>query len=72
MAKPSVYVKQSVQFKSAHENRWHDRQMEHTQVRPKKRNYMDLRVEMIPLIATDRPSGRGVGGKPVDMIIYRA
>jgi hypothetical protein len=25
--------------------------MEHTQVRPKKRNYMDLRVEMIPLIA---------------------
>jgi hypothetical protein len=51
MAKPSVYGKQSVQFKSAHENRWHDRQMEHTQVRPKKRNYMDLRVEMIPLIA---------------------
>ena len=30
-----------------HENRWHDRQMEHTQVRPKERNYMDLRVEMI-------------------------
>jgi hypothetical protein len=47
MTKPSVYGKQSVQFKSAHENRWHDRQMEHTQVRPKERNYMDLRVEMI-------------------------
>jgi uncharacterized protein YcgI (DUF1989 family) len=44
--------------------------MEHTQVRPKPGNYMDLRAEMDLLVALSACPDLPVGGKPVDVMIY--
>jgi uncharacterized protein YcgI (DUF1989 family) len=44
--------------------------MEHTQVRPKQGNYMDLRAEMDLLVALSACPDLPVGGKPVDVEIY--
>jgi uncharacterized protein len=44
--------------------------MEHTQVRPKPGNYMDLRAEMSLLVAFSACPDLPVGGKPVDVTIY--
>jgi uncharacterized protein YcgI (DUF1989 family) len=44
--------------------------MEHTQVRPKEGNYMDLRAEMDLLVALSACPDLPVGGKPVDVMIY--
>jgi uncharacterized protein YcgI (DUF1989 family) len=44
--------------------------MEHTQVRPKDGNYMDLRAEMDLLVALSACPDLPVGGKPVDVMIY--
>ncbi len=44
--------------------------MEHTQVRPKNGNYMDLRAEMNLLVAFSACPDLPVGGKPVDVLIY--
>lgn len=44
--------------------------MEHTQVRPKEGNYMDLRAEMDLLVALSACPDLAVGGKPVDVTIY--
>ena len=45
--------------------------MEHTQVRPKPGNYMDLRAEMDLLVALSACPDLPVGGKPVDVMIYQ-
>ena len=44
--------------------------MEHTQVRPKQGNYMDLRAEMDLLAALSACPDLPVGGKAVDVMIY--
>lgn len=44
--------------------------MEHTQVRPRTGNYMDIRAEMDLLVALSACPDLAVGGKPVDVIIY--
>ncbi len=44
--------------------------MEHTQIRPKPGNYMDLRAEMDLLAAFSACPDLPVGGKPVDVLIY--
>jgi hypothetical protein len=44
--------------------------MEHTQVRPKEGNYMELRAEMDLLVAISACPDLAVGGKPVDVMIY--
>lgn len=44
--------------------------MEHTQVRPKEGNYMDIRAEMDLLVALSACPDLPVGGKPVDVLIY--
>ena len=44
--------------------------MEHTQIRPKPGNYMDLRAEMDLLVALSACPDLPVGGKPVDVLIY--
>jgi uncharacterized protein YcgI (DUF1989 family) len=46
--------------------------MEHTQVRPKEGNYMDLRAEMDLLVALSACPDLAVGGKPVDVTIYES
>jgi uncharacterized protein YcgI (DUF1989 family) len=43
--------------------------MEHTQVRPKEGNYMDIRAEINLLVALSA-CPLPVGGKPVDVMIY--
>jgi uncharacterized protein YcgI (DUF1989 family) len=45
--------------------------MEHTQVRPKSGNYMDIRAEMNLLVAFSACPDLPVGGKPVDVMIYQ-
>jgi uncharacterized protein len=45
--------------------------MEHTQVRPKEGNYMDIRAEMDLLVALSACPDLPVGGKPVDVMIYQ-
>ncbi len=45
--------------------------MEHTQVRPKTGNYMDLRSEMDLLVAFSACPDLAVGGLPVDVMIYQ-
>ena len=44
--------------------------MEHTQVRPKPGNYMDIRAEMDLLVAFSACPDLPVGGKSVDVMIY--
>ena len=44
--------------------------MEHTQVRPRPGNYMDIRAEMDLLVALSACPDLPVGGKPVDVMIY--
>ena len=44
--------------------------MEHTQVRPKVGNYMDVRAEMDLLVALSACPDLPVGGKPVDVLVY--
>ncbi len=44
--------------------------MEHTQVRPRPGNYMDIRAEMDLLVALSACPDLPVGGKPVDVNIY--
>jgi len=44
--------------------------MEHTQVRPRTGNYMDIRAEMDLLVALSACPDLAVGGKPVDVVIY--
>jgi uncharacterized protein YcgI (DUF1989 family) len=44
--------------------------MEHTQVRPRSGNYMDIRAEMDLLVALSACPDLAVGGKPVDVMIY--
>ncbi len=44
--------------------------MEHTQVRPKQGNYMDLSAEMDLLVALSACPDLAVGGKPVNVMIY--
>ncbi len=44
--------------------------MEHTQVRPRSGNYMDIRAEMDLLVALSACPDLPVGGKPVDVMIY--
>jgi uncharacterized protein YcgI (DUF1989 family) len=44
--------------------------MEHTLVRPRSGNYMDLRAEMDLLVALSACPDLAVGGKPVDVMIY--
>jgi uncharacterized protein YcgI (DUF1989 family) len=44
--------------------------MEHTQVRPKPGNYMDIRAEMDLLVAFSACPDLPVGGKPVDVMIF--
>jgi uncharacterized protein YcgI (DUF1989 family) len=46
--------------------------MEHTQLRPKEGNYMDLRAEMDPLMALSACPDLAVGGKPVNVMIYES
>jgi hypothetical protein len=44
--------------------------MEHTQMRPKAANYMDLGAEMDLLVALSAYPDLALGGKPVDVMIY--
>jgi len=44
--------------------------MEHTLVRPRSGNYIDIRAEMDLLVALSACPGLAVGGKPVDIMIY--
>ena len=44
--------------------------MEHTQVRPRPGNYMELRAEMDLLVALSACLDLPVGGQPVDVLIY--
>ena len=44
--------------------------MEHTQVRPRPGNYMDIRAEMDLLVALSACPDLPVGGKPVDVMVY--
>jgi len=44
--------------------------MEHTQVRPRPGNYMELRAEMDLLVALSACPDLPVGGQPVDVLIY--
>ena len=44
--------------------------MEHTQVRPRPGNYMDIRAEMDLLVALSACPDLAVGGKPVDVKTY--
>ena len=44
--------------------------MEHTQVRPRTGNYMDIRAEMDLLVALSACPDLPVGGKPVDVMVY--
>jgi uncharacterized protein YcgI (DUF1989 family) len=44
--------------------------MEHTQVRPKAGNYMDIRAEMDLLVALSACPDLAVGGQPLDVLIY--
>jgi hypothetical protein len=44
--------------------------MEHTQVRPRPGNYMDIRAEIDLLVALSACPDLPVGGKPVDVMIY--
>ncbi|TMB75012.1 MAG: urea carboxylase-associated family protein [Deltaproteobacteria bacterium] len=44
--------------------------MEHTQVRPKPGNYMELRAEIDLLVALSACPDLPVGGQPVDVLIY--
>lgn len=44
--------------------------MEHTRIRPKQGNYMDIRAEMYLLVALSACPDLAVGGKPVDVTIY--
>ena len=46
--------------------------MEHTQIRPKDGNYMDIRAEMDLLVALSACPDLPVGGKPVDVVIYQS
>ena len=46
--------------------------MEHTQLRPKPGNFMDLRAEMDLLVALSACPDLAIGGKPVDVRIYEA
>lgn len=44
--------------------------MEHTQVRPKPGNFMDIRAEMDLLVALSACPDLAVGGQPADVMIY--
>lgn len=44
--------------------------MEHTQIRPKEGNYIDIRAEMDLLVALSACPDLAVGGKPVGAMIY--
>jgi uncharacterized protein YcgI (DUF1989 family) len=44
--------------------------MQHSQVRPKPGNYMDIRAEMDLLIALSACPDLPVGGQPVDVVIF--
>jgi uncharacterized protein YcgI (DUF1989 family) len=46
--------------------------MEHTQIRPKEGNYMDIRAEMDLVVALSACPDLPVGGKPVDVVIYES
>src|SRR4029450_3198628 len=46
--------------------------MEHTQIRPRDGNYMDIHAEMDLLVALSACPDLAVGGKPLDVVIYQS